>query len=331
MILNLRLSEANTEERVRKTLLNSLVSASCPYYAVNPEQEIDSITNMKISDLQDFYRAHITPSATTLVIAGDVNAQQVFALLEDMTRNWTNVATTANNSQPSADKNKIPYIRQLIVSNRQASKSSILLPQNIQSEVVLGRIIPVDSAKQMQAAWVALQLADCVLSSHPIFSRLAQQFEAKPELLADTDSKPWSTKIFKLANNLVWSMQINLKSTASSAAAVAAVQNELEQFSQTGLAAEDLAEARKYLTGNIPIRECFNLDKLARFVFHGFDELNEIDLLTRTQKIMTTLNSNDINQFISRMFKPQNAALVVAGPKQLIKQIHPSHETVDPD
>jgi hypothetical protein len=126
-------------------------------------------------------------------------------------------------------------------------------------------------------------------------------------------------------------MQINLKPTTSSSAAVIAIQKELEQFSQTGLATEDLAEARKYLAGSIPIRECFNLEKLTHFIFHGFNELNEIDLLTRTQKIMAALGSNDINQFISHLFKPQNAAIVVAGPRQLIKQIHPIREVTEPD
>jgi predicted Zn-dependent peptidase len=336
LLLTLRLSESNTEERIRRAMLSALVAPNCPYYPTHPEQEIEAISSTKINDLQDFYLIHVSPAATTLVIAGDVKPSTVFAWLDDLTHSWASVAgvqaniqTTAPPPAPTTAPTNVPP--KLIISNKQAFKSAILLPQDTQGLVIFGRIMPVTSTKQAQAAWVALQLADCVLSSHPIFSRLTAQFDAKPELLAETDDKPWSTKIFKLANNLVWSMQINLKPNNSSATAVNAIQNELEQFGQTGLTAEDLTEARKYLAGSIPVRECFNLDKLSHFVFHGFDELNEIDLLTRTQKIMAALSSNDINQFISNMFMPQNSSVVVAGPKQLIKQVHPVHEIAEPD
>ena len=338
LLVSLKLSEKNTEERIKRAILMSLVASNCAYYPAHPEQEINSISALKITDVQNFYRTHINSANTTLVIAGDIEAKEVFGLLDELTHTWSDTAKPQNTSPPvsqpvlqSTPPAISPPTPQLVVSNRRTFKSSILLPQGTQSQVILGRIIPVSGIRQAQAAWVALHLADCVLSSHPIFSRLGEQFETQPELLAETDDKPWSTKIIKLANNLIWSMQINLKPSTSSSAAVTAIQNELDQFSQAGLATEDLAEARRYLAGNIATRECFNLDKLTHFLLHGFNELNEIDLLTRTEKIMMALSSNDINQFISHMFKPQNAAVVVAGPGQLIKQVHPTREAAEPD
>lgn len=345
LINKLRLGETNGEDRIRRAVLSSLITENCSYYPLHPEQEIAALSAVKIGDLQDFYRMHVNPNATTIIVAGDVQPKQVFALLDDVTRNWTIAASgtsknaaqinttdiSADSAQANAEKEKVPYIPRLIVSNRQAYKSSILLPQESQSQVILGRIIPLPDVQQAQAAWVALHVADCVLSSNPIFSRLTEKFEAKPELLAETDDKLWNTKIIKLANNLIWFMNIRLKLGTSSAAAITAIQKELEEFGQTGLTAQDLAEARRYLAGSIPIRECFNLDKLTRFVFRGYNELNEIDLLTKTKKIMMALRSDDMNQFISHLFKPQDATLVVAGPRQLIKQVHPILQTTEPD
>jgi predicted Zn-dependent peptidase len=343
LISKLRLSESNGEERIRRAVLSSLIADNCPYYPQHPEQEINALSTVKLSDVQDFYRTHVNAGATAIIIAGDIQPKQVFALLDDITRNWTastgttstnpNIASSSSsdNAQANVEKEKVSPIPRLFISNRQVFKSSILLPQESQSQVILGRIIPFADVKQMQAAWVALHVADCVLSSNPIFSRLAEKFEAKPELLAETDDKLWNTKIIKLANKLVWFMNIRLKPGTSSAAAITAIQQELEEFGQTGLTSQDLNEARRYLAGSLALQECFNLDKLTRFVFRGYNELNEIDLLTKTKKIMTALRSDDMNQFISNLFKPQSATLVVAGPRQLIKQVHPISQATEPD
>ena len=62
---------------------------------------------------------------------------------------------------------------------------------------------------------------------------------------------------------------------------------------------------------------------LTHFVFRGITELNEIEPMVKVQKVINTLKYEDINEFIARIFKPQIASIVVAGPKDLIKQIHP--------
>ena len=41
------------------------------------------------------------------------------------------------------------------------------------------------------------------------------------------------------------------------------------------------------------------------------------------QKSINSLKYEDINEFIAKIFKPESAALVVAGPRELIKQIRP--------
>lgn len=330
LLVSLKQKEFGAEAKIRRALLSSLISPNCPYYPVNAQQEIDSISEIKLSDAQDFYREHINPISTTLVIAGDVEAKQVFALMEKLSQGWSLV-----NAQTSAAANAKPEQPapwpQLIVSNRQASKSSILLPSTASGQVVLGRIIPVSNRKRAEAIWVGTLLADCVLSGHPIFSRLGQRFEAKPELLSEAVDKLWNTKIFEIADKLIWSIQIYLTPKNMSSDAVTAIQKELKQFGQTGMTPEEFAEAKKYLSGNIPIKECFNLDGLTRFVFRGLSEFNELEPLAKIDTIMATLNFEDVNQFIVRLFKPQAASVIVAGPRQLIKQVHAPRDENESD
>ena len=278
LLISLKQKEFGGEGKIRRALLSSLISPNCAYYPVNPQQEMDSITELKLKQVLDFYRGHVNPSTTTLVIAGDVEPKQVFTLVEKLSQGWS-----ANTQAGSGSNGAIEELRwpQLIVSNRQAYKSSILLPQGAAGQVILGRIIPVSNRKRAEAIWVATLLADCVLSEHPIFSRLGQQFEAKPELLPEAVDKLWSTKIFEVADKLIWSMHIYLTPKNMSSDAVTAIQTELKRFSQTGITPEEFAEAKKYLSGNIPIKECFNLDGLTRFAFRGLSEFNELEPLAK--------------------------------------------------
>ncbi len=179
------------------------------------------------------------------------------------------------------------------------------------------------NTKQIENYWAALLIADCALSGHPIFSHIAEQYNLKPELFDDLSDNPWDTKIFKLENKLIWSLDLHLPAESSSSATVSAIQSVLSQFSKCGLRQEEVLEAKKYLIGSIPVKECSNLKELTHFAFRAVTELNEIAPIISMQKTINSLKYEDINEFIAKTFKPESSVLVVAGTRELIKKIRP--------
>ncbi len=43
-------------------------------------------------------------------------------------------------------------------------------------------------------------------------------------------------------------------------------------------------EAKKYLIGSIPVKECSDLEKLTSYTFQGVNDLNEIAPIIKMQK-----------------------------------------------
>jgi zinc protease len=317
----LRKAEKRAESRIDRTLLRSLITSNSVYFPMHPEEEISSISNFKLPDLVDFYHEHIIPGNTTIIVCGDVKADDVFSQLEQITQGWV------LSSQTYASASKNVSASKLITSNRNAYKSSMILPFSHAAEIVFGKVIPIENAKQAQSYWAALSIADCALSSHPIFSHLAQQFNAKAELFDDSADDLWNTRIFKLDDKLLWSLNVHLPPRSSSATTVSAIQTILSQFSKCGLRQEEVAEAKKYLIGSIAVKECSDLEELTVYTFRGINELNEITPIIKMQKTINSLKYEEINEFITKIFKPDSAALVVAGPRELIKQVRPLQQS----
>ncbi len=332
MCMLLKQNEKKPDTRIDRALLRSLIAPNCSYYPVYPEEEIGSIGNLKLNDLTDFYHEHVKPDSINIVVCGDVNTEEVFSLFEQLSDGWlfdlqTNVTNANSNAAlttvgGSNQTTKNSLAQGLLISNRNANKTALILPQLNPAEIVLGRIIPVNNVKQTENYWAAMLITDCALAGHPIFSRVGEQFDLNPELIEGNMSQVWDSKITKLANKLIWSMQLNLKPQSSSLAAVSAIQNALTEFSKCGLRQEEVAEAKRYLIGNIPIKDCFDLSGLTQFIFRGINELNEIEPMSRVQRIINSMKYEDINEFIARIFKPHLASIVVAGPKELTKEVH---------
>ncbi len=315
----LRRGEKLPEARIDRALLGSLIASNCAYYPIHPEEEINSLGNFKLSDLVDFYHERVNPANTTILICGDVKPIDVVNSLDQLTEGW--ILNTQLYGNPADAKNQRKP--ELVLSNRKAYKSSLILPDSNPAEIVFGRIMPLPGSKQIDTYWAALSIADCALSSHPIFSHIIEQYNLKPELFADLTDNPWNTKIFRLEDKLLWSLNIHLLPKSSSSATVGAVQNVFLQFCKCGLRQEEVSEAKKYLIGSIPVKECSNLEQLTRFEFHGITELNEIAPIIKMQKTINSLKYEDINEFIAKVFKPESSALIVAGPRELIKQVRP--------
>jgi len=275
---------------------------------VDPSEKARSISTLKPSDVRDYYANHVTPNLTALVIAGDVQAKQVFALLDHLSSGW----------MVKKDLSKPP----VLTTDRRGSKSSLPLKDTTQSLVCLGRLITGEDSSDKTRS--DLLIADCALTNHPIFSRINQRLESEPNLAAAFRSEALKAHVQPLSEATIWSLYLPVDASSASNS-VAAIQNELKQYGRTGLTVQELTEAKRYLLGSIPVTRMSNLESLSKFYLEGLLQRKEPEPFGKIASAIRAATLDSVNKFIMSGFKPDQAAVVVAGNRQLIKQVHPVH------
>ncbi|PWU02789.1 MAG: hypothetical protein C5B53_01265, partial [Candidatus Melainabacteria bacterium] len=299
-------SEDMVATKVERALLRSVMPSNSLYYPVDPSEKARSISTLKPSDVRDYYSNHVTPNLTSLVIAGDVQSKQIFGLLDHLTSGWT----------VKRDLSKPP----VLTTDRRGSKSSLPLKDTAQSLVCLGRLISGDESSDK--TWSDLLIADCALTNHPIFSRINQRLESEPNLAAGFRAEALKAHLQPLSEATIWSLYLPVDASSASNS-VAAIQNELKQYGKTGLTVQELTEAKRYLLGSIPVNRMSNLESLSKFYLESLLQRKEPEPFGKIANAVRAATLDSVNKFIMNSFKPDQVAVVVAGNRQLIRQVHP--------
>jgi zinc protease len=307
LLVGISQSEDMVSTKVERALLRSMMPSTSLYYPVDPSERARSIATLKPVDVRDFYSTHVTPNLTALVVAGDVQANQVFALLDHLSSGWS----------PKKDFVKPP----VLTTDRHGSKSSLPLKDSTQSLVCLGRLIGAENSSDK--TWSDLLIADCALTNHPIFSRINQRLEHEPNLAASFRAEALKAHLQPLSEAIIWSLYLPVDASSASNS-VAAIQNELKHYGKAGLTLPELTEAKRYLLGSIPVNRMSNLDNLCKFYLEGLLQRKEPEPFAKMAESIRTASLESVNKFILGGFKPDQAAVVVAGNRQLVRQVHPA-------
>jgi zinc protease len=300
--------------KVQRALLRSLVVANSKFVPPDPNEKARTLNNLKLNDVHDFYSSCVMPKSTTLIIAGDVNPTQVFSVVESVFDGW-------NSAKPPL---KFPSLAsELGARERHGIKSSIPLGDKSQSFVCLGRIVPLTSNESEDKLWSHLLLADCALTNHPIFSHINHRLEIEPGLTGSVSKNFLTSHIETFPDASIWSLLLPMES-ANESNAVQAIQTELTKFTKSGLTQEELIESKRYLLGYILVSQMANLDTLSRTTLESFEQRDELSPLVKTSAAIRSATLDSVNRFVANNFKPDQAAVVVVGNKQLIRQVHPT-------
>jgi zinc protease len=299
--------------KVQRALLRSLVMTGSKFVPPDPNEKAKTLTNLKASDVHDFYSSFVSPRSTTLIIAGDVNPAQIFSVVESTFDGW-------NSPKPGL---KFPSLAsELGAHERHAIKSSISLGDKAQNLVCLGRIVPLTSNESEDKLWSQLLLADCALTNHPIFSHINHRLEVEPGLTGPLSKNFLTSHIQTFPDASIWSLLLPLEG-ANESNAVRAIQTELTKFTKSGITQEELIESKRYLLGSILVGQMANLDTISRTTLESFEQRDELSPLVKTSALIRTATLDSVNHFVENNFKPDQAAVIVVGNKQLIHQVHP--------
>jgi zinc protease len=307
-------TDDNVRSKVQRALLRNLATASSKFVPPDPNEKARMLANLKLTDISDFYANSVTPKSLCLVIAGDVSVNQVCNFVESAFVGW-------NSTKPAQ---KLPSLAAEIENReRHALKSSIPLAEKFQSLVCLGRVVPLTAKESEEQLWPHLLLADCALTNHPIFSHINHRLGAEPALSSAFSSDFLTSHIETLPDASIWTLFLPMDN-ASASQAVQAIQNELNRFAKSGLTQEELIESKRYLLGHIPVAGMSDLDSLCHTTLDSFEKRDELSPLAKTAGEIRSATLEAVNRFVENNFKPDQAALIVAGNKQIIRQLHPT-------
>jgi zinc protease len=292
-------TEDTTNTRVNRALLRSVMSPGSAYYPTDPKEKVHAANNLKAADLKEFAAQHLTPDSTVIVVAGDIAPDLAFSQVERALDGWSNSGS------------KRGALPQAVENNRKMLKVS--LPEsdsNGKTLLTLGRLMKSQSEKK---DFADLLIADCALTNHPIFSRLAQRISTDPSLESNLAFEDMESRYVPLSNMVTWSLTVPVEPRLVQKTSVA-LQTELKKFSKSGITADELAEVKRFLASTLPLRMMPSSSEAAKHVLTEYLQDSEVNIPWQLISRIRAADLNTVNAFIKNEFKPDLSVLIVAGP-----------------
>jgi predicted Zn-dependent peptidase len=158
-----------------------------------------------------------------------------------------------------------------------------------------------------------LLIADCALTNHPIFSRLAQRISTDPSLQNNLVFEDMESRYVPLSNMVTWSLTVPVEPRLVQKTSLA-LQTELKKFSKSGITADELAEVKRFLTSALPLRMMPSSSEAAKHVLTEYLQDSEANIPWQLISRIRAADLNTVNSFIKNEFKPDLSVLIVAGP-----------------
>jgi zinc protease len=294
--------------KVERALLRSALAPNSACYPVDPSERVRSAANLKSQDVKDFLTQNIVPEATTFVVAGDIDPETAARALEKALEGWGH-----GGGKPKATAN-------VELNSRRIIKSTLPLRDKSKSLVCLGRLLATSKSAR---DYSQLLVADCALTKHPIFARLIQRLNDDPGLSASLSEEDIQSRFLPISRYVAWSLNLAVEPNAVPQT-VSSIQNELAKFVRSGLSAEELAEVKRYLLNALPVREMANTTEAAKTSLDASLQGAPADYVTTLLSDIRATTTDSINKYIRTDFKPEQASLVVAGPRQAIRDLRGS-------
>lgn len=296
--------ENTVEQRVDRALLQGLIAPNTSFYPMEPVDKARFIGNLKLADAKEFHAAAVKPDAATLVFVGDISLEQAVSLGEKYFGSWS--------GKSAAKKVSVqPNPKRLL-------KNSIIIEKRTDSMITLGKLIDTGAGAP---DYPLLLLSDCALTSHPIFSRFAQKISGESSLMSSLSLEDLSSDVESLPGTTLWTIELPV--VANNLPAVFRnIEGELKRFSKQGVSESELAEAKLFMYGGLPVRWMSNSHLAARTILETLVLSNQPNPLPELTAGIKAVSLEGLNKFIKEKFKPERASLVVAGTKQTIGQIH---------
>lgn len=288
-LMGLRESEQETRTQVARTARALLYPADHPYSRLS-SGTVASVQGITRDDLVQFHKLY-HPAATTIAIVGDVEPQQVIALLEETFGRWEVASEPPRQDLPAPSK----------LSGVQ--RRDISMPGKIQSDIVWA----VQGLKRTDEDYYPASVANMILGRLGMGGRLGDNVREQQGLAyycgssveADLGAGPWAA--------------IAGINPANVDRAVTAILHEVDRFVADGPTDEEMNDARDYMVGSLVLGLETN-DGIAGTLL-GIERYGlGLDYIARYPDIIRAIDAEQVTAMARKYLSTENYVLAVAGP-----------------
>ncbi len=289
-----------TQDRANRLLLQNLLSDKSQFNPPGPHELLASVLKITADDVNQFRTNYVGPATTTIVMAGNIDAQNAQRLVSTAFKDWQSKARTQT---LSAAANK-----------RQVTKVNLPTDDAVKVELAIGRLLSTPASKP---EYTRLLLSDCALLKHPLYARLTNQNKLKDVL---DDSISMHSTIMPLSSQCAWIL--NVRSSEQKLRGITgAIKQQFKELGTTGLSNQELNEMKRFIGGQVSVNRLADVVTSADSIIDAVATEREPDYWFSLPSNIDKTNLNDVNAFIKDEFQPDKSCVVIAGSKEAIKQL----------
>ena len=251
----------------------------------------ETVTKLTLDDVKQYHDSAVRPDLTTIVVIGDVTADEAKAVIEKWFGDWK-----AAGPKPDTDLAPIPV--------NQASASTVPDPEAVQDQVTLAEQL---NLNRFDPAYYPLQLGNHVLGGGFYATRLYHDLRQVNGYVYNVDVSLNASKT-RASYSVTYGCDPQNVSKAR-----ALIVRDLDQMRTEDVSAGELQQAKTLLLRQIPLstasEESVARGLLARAVI-GLP----LDEPVRSAQIYMKLTADDVKKAFAQQIRTDNLVQVVRGP-----------------
>lgn len=285
IISGLQESATQPESISSKAFMNAMYGKHP--YRLDGSGEVESVSNIKREDLQNFYNTHYGAKGAVIAVIGDLSREQANTIAENISNGLpksANISPIAKVEYPAAP-----------VEQRIAHPAS-------QSHILLGY----PGIKRGDPDLFPLYVGNYILGGGGFVSRLTEEVREKRGLV-------YSVYSYFMPMAELGPFQIGLQTKKDQAnAALKLVHETLDKFLKNGVTEKELIAAKANIVGGFPMRIDSNGKILEYLAVIGFYKL-PLNYLDEYNKKVASVTTAQIKEAFNRRLKPENFVTVIVG------------------
>jgi zinc protease len=256
-------------------------------YGRPPEGTASSVQTIQQKSLKDFYERHYRPNRAIMAVVGDVSQTEITQAIERAFRVW-------RKGQPSG----APAVPGQIGS----AQSSRINKDLTQANIVMGH----EGVPRNNPDYYAIQVMNYILGGGDFSSRLMESIRNERGLA-------YSVYSYFAAEKSHGSFALIMQTKNETAQEAIRIANEeIRRLREQRVAADELNDAKNYLTGSFPLRLDTN-QKVAAFLaqveYFGLG----LDYPERYPHLINKVTAEDVQRVANRYLHPEKLITVVVG------------------
>jgi zinc protease len=264
-------------------------------YRIPVSGEIDSVSSLTSENLANYHRRSFGPNVTTIALVGGVaNLDAVVAQVERVFGSWT---------APVPDAREVPAVDPPVSTVRK----SYVIRGKSQADIAIGYpSLP----RSLDKPYFAVNLANVILGQLGLMGRLGANVRDKQGLAYYASSSFGGGTA-----NSVWTARAGVD-PGNIQRALDGILDELRRIRNEHVTAEELADARSYLIGSLPLA-LESLGGVAGLLLAIEKYGLGLDYLERYPGYIAELTQDDLLSAAQTYLDPDRLVIGIAGPESI--------------